>query len=176
MRISKPLRMMGRAAIGLLAPWRAIKRDIDHVRTAVSEHEKNIHYIQGLARRVHEPKQNASGPASFNDVMRQHSAASIAQLKRRFLFQKRLALGTAFVVLVISACAIANGRLLGIATIIASMPLFFMASLSAHFRLWQLRQRRLSKEERGGLEDFFDENPHWIRQVLNPEFGNQGED
>ncbi|MBA5690548.1 hypothetical protein [Rugamonas apoptosis] len=176
MRISKTLRMMGRLAIGVLAPWRVIKRDIDRVRAAAREHEKNIHYIRDLARRAAKPKHEGPRTASFDDVMRRHTPASIARVERRFLFQKRLALGTAAVILVVSACAIANGRLLGIATIIASMPLFFMASFSAHFRLWQLRNRRLSAEESGGLDDFFAENPRWIRQVLDPELGNHGEE
>lgn len=173
MDISNVLRAIGRAALSVLLPWRVVRRDVDRLRRTAADHQKNVRYLRSLARNLGKRTSGDDRPTitTFDEVKRKHSAAQIADLKRRFLFQKRLALSSAMGVLIISACAIASGRLLGIATIIASMPLFFMACLSAQFRLWQLRNERLSKGEHGGLEDFFAENPRWLRQVLSPELG-----
>lgn len=175
MWISTTLRAISRAALSILLPWRVVRRDFNRLRKTAAEHKKNVLYLRSLAhnlgKRASGDDQAPSTITTFDDIRRKYSARQLADLQRRFLFQKRLALATALAILIISACAIANGRFLGIATIIASMPLLFMACLSAHFRLWQLRTERLSKAEHGGLDDFFADNPRWIRQVLDPEFG-----
>ncbi|UUZ48503.1 hypothetical protein LP420_38145 [Massilia sp. B-10] len=104
---------------------------------------------------------------------RPQDAPSTAALQRRFLRQKRLAIATCGAVVGLSGWALANGSLLAIATLLAAPPLFFMTALSAQLRLWQLRTRRLSKEERGGLRDFIGERRRWYLEVLNPELGKQ---
>lgn len=181
MNFRNAIRLLGRGAGYILWPWSSIKRTFMQMGTAKRSHTGNLVYMRDLLRRSRE-KMTERGPeevtgdaekdVSFEQIFGRHpaSTARIAALKRRFLFQKRLALASAAAIITVSICAIANGKWLAIATILSSSPLLFMASLSAQLRLWQLRTRRLSRLERGGLQDYFDENPDWVRQVLDPEF------
>lgn len=181
MNFRNAIHLLGRGVGHVLWPWPSIKRTVSQMATAKQSHANNLIYIRDLLQRSRrkmaepgpgEETGNAENDISFEQIFGRHPAAliRIAALKRRFLFQKRLALATAAAIITMSICAIANGRWLAIATILSSSPLLFMACLSAQLRLWQLRTRRLSRQERGGLHDYFSENPDWPRQVLDPEF------
>lgn len=182
MNFRNAIRQLGRGVGYVLWPWPSIKRTFTQMNAARQNHADNLVYMRGLLHRArgkmaeHRPDEetgSAENDISFEQIFGRYPASMvrIATLKRRFLIQKRLALATAGVIVTVSVCAIANGMWLAIATILSSGPLLFMASLSAQLRLWQLRTRRLSRLERGGLRDFFVENPDWVRQVLDPELG-----
>lgn len=183
-------RGIGRLMLRLLWPWPAMRKSVQQLHAQKQQHKDNILYIRELARRGKiEAEPDAQSNAQFNDstdaaaipspsfeqVMKHRPAGapSIAALEKRFLRQKRLALGTCAAFIVMAGYAIAKGNLLGIATLLSCLPVFFMASLSAQLRLWQLRLRRISKEERGGLSDFMREIDGWYWQVLDPEFGDK---
>ncbi|WP_150119025.1 hypothetical protein [Massilia sp. NR 4-1] len=171
-------RALGHGLLHIIWPWGAIKNSLKHFRSAKDSHAKNLVYIRDLYRQ----SQNKIGreeiaPSydhhiSFEDALTSHPEPEqhLAHLKRYYLLQKRLMLATGIVVCVASVCAIANGDWLAIATILSSVPLFLMGSFSSTFRLWQLRSRRLSRQEHGGVEDFIRDNPNWVAQILNPEF------
>ncbi len=164
---------VGRILMHVLWPWPAIRRSVGQLARQKQQHKENILYIRDLARSdKHKINSVVASSQSFDDMMRSRpdGAPSIADLEKRFLRQKRLALGTCAVFVVMAGYAIASGNLLGIATLISCLPLFFMVCLSAQLRLWQLRGRRLSKDERGGLRDFMRENDGWYWQALDPEF------
>ncbi|WP_235091359.1 MULTISPECIES: hypothetical protein [Burkholderiaceae] len=72
-------------------------------------------------------------------------------MEKRFRFQKRLAIGTGTAFLLIAAYAISRGNVLGIFTLVAGLPVMFMASLDVQFRLWQVRNRRLSEQSTAAL-------------------------
>lgn len=181
MNLRNILHLLGRGIGHVFWPWPSIRRTFTQMTAARQSHASNLVYMRDLLQRSrrkmtqHEPEErtgNTEKDISFEQIFGRHPASleRITALKRRFLFQKRLALATAAVITTVSVCAIANGRWLAIATILSSGPLLFMASLTAQLRLWQLRTRRLSRQERGGLQDFFSDNPDWVRQVLDPEF------
>lgn len=181
--IAEGAKGVAKAAGTVLAlPWRALKANLAQLRRARETHRDNIVYIRDLFDQARNKARHATteepvtGAASFRDAMdkRAPGAPSVAQLKKRFLRQKRLALGTCLAFVVLSLVAIAHGNLLGIATLLSCLPLFFMAALSAQLRLWQLRTERLSKEEGGGLHDFIRTRPGWFLEVLDPEFKRNG--
>jgi hypothetical protein len=179
------LKGAGRAVLFLAWPWRAARSTFTHLGNAKDVHRQNIVYIKDLFRQASgkaavtgetdqaNQESNVDGAQSFAEVMasRAPSAPGIEALQKRFLLQKRLALGTCCAFVLMALYALAKGHLLGIATLLSCLPLFFMACLSAQLRLWQLRTRRLSPEERGGLKDFIGEIDGWYWQVLDPEFG-----
>lgn len=182
MTIRNVICLLGRGVGQVLWPWPSIKRTFTQMNAARQNHADNLVYIRDLLQRSRGTfaEQKTDGETgspekeiSFEQIFGRHPASMvrIAALKRRFLFQKRLALAAAAVIFTVSVCAIANGMWLAIATILSSGPMLFMASLTAQFRLWQLRNRRLSRLERGGLKDFFLENRDWVRLVPDPEFG-----
>ncbi|AXQ51004.1 hypothetical protein DZC31_30300 (plasmid) [Stenotrophomonas rhizophila] len=59
--------------------------------------------------------------------------------------------------------------MLGGLSLLVSQPAFFLAALGAQLRLWQLKTKRLSVEERGGVRDFMADYPDWFWQLINPE-------
>jgi len=172
-------RSVGRLTFHLIWPWPAMRRSIRELQGQKQQHEENIRYIKELARGGNiSTSAETSSLKSFAEVManRPAGAPSIAALERRFLRQKRLAIGTGLAFIAIGGYAIIKGNLLGIATLLSCLPIFFMASLSAQLRLWQLRMRRLSKDERGGIRDFIVEIDGWYWQVVDPEIGFKQED
>lgn len=156
-------------------PFRAVRMNIEQFKKAGKVHSDNIVYIRALYRDAVQSKKTSasktSSTGSFEDVMRSRpdGSPSIDELERRFLRQKRFSLATCAAIMALSLYALASGTLLALATLLSSPPLFFMAALSAQLRLWQLRTRRLSAEERGGLRDFIRERHSWFLEVLNPE-------
>ncbi|MBJ9698309.1 hypothetical protein I5699_35135 [Burkholderia cenocepacia] len=168
----------------LFLPTYAFRKNVQSFKAAKQQHDENIVYIKDLIARARQQKARAEqqgGAASeqgFEEMMRSRSAGapSTVELERRFRFQKRLAIGTGTVFLLMAVYALSRGNVFGIFTLVAGLPVMFMASLSAQFRLWQLRNRRLSRAEHGGLNDFMRE-PGWFVSVLDPEFGKlqQGE-
>ncbi|MCO1374683.1 hypothetical protein L0Z42_29830 (plasmid) [Burkholderia multivorans] len=160
----------------LFVPGYALVKNFRALKAAKQQHSENIVYIKDLISAAKKQKaraEQAEHEQGFEEMMRSRSAGapSVAELERRFLFQKRLAVGTGAVFLLMACYTIARGNVLGIFTL-AGLPVMFMASLSAQLRLWQLRNRRLSRAERGGLNDFMQE-PSWFWSVLNPELGKQ---
>lgn len=181
MVIKKIAKGTGQALWMVLAlPWRAIKMNLSYVKKAKESHRQNIVLIGDLLHEATRKSKRRANAASTNDVSfddamnsRGPEAPSIGQLERRFLLQKRMALWAGLAFALLGLLALVHGNLLGIATLLTCIPLFFMAALSAQLRLWQLRTRRLSREERGGLMDFIREIDGWYWDVLNPEYGKQ---
>ena len=110
---------------------------------------------------------------------RSQNALSQPELYRYFLRRKRTALGAAVFFVLLSLYGVlgsiwydnTRGIVLGVVSLVVSQPVFFMVALGAQLRLWQLRTRRLSKEEKGGLRDFTREVKGWWWMTLDPEFG-----
>lgn len=89
---------------------------------------------------------------------------------RRFLLKKRTALGcmAAFVAYGV-VCVVVFQALSGMLGMLGAVMLGCTFATDAQFRLWQLRNHRLSREEKGGFQHFWREQPIW--QILNPELG-----
>ncbi|WP_058034588.1 hypothetical protein [Burkholderia pseudomallei] len=165
----------------LFLPTYAFRKNVQSLKAAKQQHCENIIYIKELyahARQNARAEQQSEGGVAreqgFEEMMlsRPIGAPSNAELQRRFRFQKRLAIGTSTAFLLMTVYALSHGNVLGIFTLVAGLPVMFMASLSAQFRLWQLRNQRLSRAEHGGLSDFMRE-PGWFVSVLDWEFGKQ---
>lgn len=166
----------------LFIPTYAFRKNLQSFQAAKRQHDQNIVYIKDLyarARRQAGAEQLDAPPVvvepGFDEMMRSRSAGSpsIAELRRRFLFQKRLAIGMGAMFVLMAVNALWRGNMLGVFTLLSGPPLMFMASLSAQFRLWQLRNRRFSRTERGGLNDFMSESG-WVGGVLDPEIRKRG--
>lgn len=89
---------------------------------------------------------------------------------RRFLLKKRVVLGcmSAFVAYG-AVCVLVFQAFSGLLGMLGALILGCTFATDAQFRLWQLRNHRLSREEKGGFQHFWREEPVW--QILNPELG-----
>ena len=166
----------GRVVLRLVWPGTAIKNTIELTKKTQEHHRSNITLIksmyQGIKDNIEPPPINEnSKELSFDEVInnREPASLSIPELYRHFLLKKRMALGMGVFFIGMGIYSLVNGNWLGLAPLLASPPVFLMLALSAQLRLWQLRTRRLSQAENGGLRDFLAEIRGWWWEVLNPE-------
>lgn len=87
---------------------------------------------------------------------------------RRFLSKKRWALGLmAFFTVYGMTSVIVYQQFFGLLGMTGAVMLGLTLALESQFRLWQLRNHRLSREEHGSFTAFWQEEPIW--KVINPE-------
>lgn len=169
----------------VIMPLSAMKRTLSLTKRELERNKENLQYLKELsveAKRVlsDDKVSDEDKPGlSFEEAMasRSDDAPSIAELYRSFLMKKRWALAAWFFFALTGGCAVVGGIifghpkdiLLGALSLLVSQPVFFMAALGAQLRLWQLRTKRLSVQERGSVGDFMSDYRDWFRQLMNPE-------
>lgn len=184
-------KFFGLGIVRVLFPFHAIRRTAHLAKQEAQRTQENVVMLRDMAdqarRSLASNKDHQANIAdsdsiddSFEAVMarRKPGALPIPQLRHNFLSKKRAALGMATFFLIAATIQIGWGLaissprpvFLGILCLISSQPLCFVIALSAHFRIWQLDNRRLSRMEKGGLSDFRHEVPRWWLSVLDPEF------
>jgi hypothetical protein len=184
------LRMAGRIAWRVLLPFSAMRKSVSLAKAEVERTKENLTVLKGLSVDARKTiadsfkRQEVAANDSFDAAMedRSQNALSQPELYRYFLRRKRAALGAAVFFVLLSLYALlgsiwydnTRGIVLGVVSLVASQPVFFMVALGAQLRLWQLRTHRLSKKEKGGLRDFTREVKGWWWMTLDPEFGQRG--
>ena len=184
------LRTTSKVAWRVLLPFSAMKRTVVLAKKEVERTKKSLGALKELSDEARKTiVEGIKGPKeqrndSFADAMsrRSRSALSEEELYRYFLGKKRIAIGTAAFFALMGLFGVlggiwfghSRGIALGAISLVASQPVFLMVALGAQLRLWQLRTHRLSKEEKGGLEDFMREVKGWWWVTLDPEFGRKG--
>lgn len=172
----------GKVLLRVLFPVAAMKRTKDLVLQDVERNRENLAYLRELMKharaRVKKASKEEVGRGSFDEAIsnRREGALSIADLQVAFVRRKRWALFAGLFFLVTALYGMVAGGtsgnakqlLLSAGSAVVALPLFFLIALSAQHRLWQLKNRRLSVEEKGGLSDFQRETPFWLLVVLNP--------
>ncbi len=169
----------------VIFPLSAVKRTVALTRREIDRNKENFQYLKELSARAKHTLEagegnEQGGPGrTFEEAMASRSAdaPSIVQLYRSFLLRKRWALSIGALFAVSGLYAVVGGLvlghykdvLLGGLSLLVSQPAFFLAALGAQLRLWQLKTKRLSVEERGGVRDFMADYPDWFWQLINPE-------
>ncbi|MHC5209015.1 hypothetical protein [Pseudomonas chlororaphis] len=169
----------------IIMPVSAMKRTVTLTKREIERNKENVQYLKELsaeAKRVLSEggASDEDRPAlSFEEAMatRSADAPSLPELYRSFLMKKRWALSAGVFFALSGLYAVVGGLvfghpkdvLLGAVSLLVSQPAFFMAALGAQLRLWQLKTKRLSVQERGSLRDFMTDYRDWFRQLINPE-------
>ncbi len=169
-------------------PFWAIGQTAQLAKAEISRTKDNLILLKGIgadaraALSVGVKDTPSAHDDTFEVVMgRLHDTGiSTSDLYAIFLRKKRVALGAAATFGLMGLYGIIGGVLagdvrsivLGILSLASGHPIFYMLALSAQLRLWQLQTRRLSRAEKGGLQDFVRETKGWWRMPLDPEFGN----
>ncbi|MBU2708732.1 hypothetical protein KCM76_22255 [Zooshikella marina] len=167
-----------------LLPFRSMGQTVGLVKNEITRSKDNLGTIKELggeaARRVVEvtSKKNVKNQ-SFEDAInnRPEGSLNIPELIDHFLTKKRITLMFFGVLALVSAVGIFTGIAYGqigriffaSLTCITALPVLFLYALQTQLRVWQLRNRRLSKEEKGGIKDFMRETKNWFWATLNPE-------
>lgn len=180
----------------IILPFSAIRRSVQLAKNEVERNKDNLVYLRDLKNQAFETlkptkhveaesgeEESPQEEIGFDEAMRRRSegALSVPRLYRLFLIKKRWALAAALFFFVISIVGVAGGVateqyknvILGVLSLLVTQPGFFLVALGAQLRLWQLTTKRLSKAEKGGFNDFLQENPRWWALTLNPEFSNR---
>ena len=193
------VRVVGRGILRVLLPFHAMRRTAHLAKQETQRARENVVLLRDLASQARQSvtgnleesdeacnQEARQADISFAEAMahRGPDAMSKPNLRRFFLAKKRMALTMAALFLLAASAQFVWGLtnrspfalFLSVACFASSMPLCFVISLSATFRIWQLDTQRLSKSEKGGLDNFKQEIPRWWIKVLDPEFrrGNKG--
>lgn len=169
----------------VIMPLSAMKRTLSLTKHEIERNKENLQYLKELSAEAKRVLTDAKSHdedrpgLSFEEAMasRSSDAPSIPELYRSFLMKKRWALAAWVFFALTGGCAVAGGVifghpkdiLLGALSLFVTQPVFFMAALGAQLRLWQLKTKRLSVAERGGVRDFMSDYRDWFRQLMNPE-------
>lgn len=105
----------------------------------------------------------------FFDIFGGADGAELLEMNlRRFLLKKRTALAcmSAFVIYGV-VCVVVFKAFFGLLGMVGAIFLGTALATDAQFRLWQLRNHRLSREERGSFPDFWREEA--IARIFDPE-------
>lgn len=182
----RALRTTGKVAWRVLLPFAAMRQTVVLAKKEVERRKETFGALIELGGDALESIKGAKEQHndSFADAMNKRSANALNEdeLYRYFLGKKRVALGTAAFFALMGLYGMLGGIwfgynrgiVLGAISLLASQPVFFMVALGAQLRLWQLRTRRLSIEEKGGLRDFMHEVRGWWWVTIDPEFGRKG--
>jgi conjugal transfer/type IV secretion protein DotA/TraY len=171
---------LGTLFLDVLLPWRPVIKSAKLLSDQAKMSVQAAGRFKAFIKEAYEPTEIAeSENKSFAEALTSDKALPLETLEQHFLLRKRLALGLGGLFLGIAAIGyltsayrfnIAGMGIAALSAVGSGITSFFLA-LSAHFRLWQLRTQRLSREERGSFKDFRREERDWILQVISPEIG-----
>jgi len=159
----------------------AMRQTILLAKKEISRTKDNFEVIKELgteAKQILLGQPNAANDQSFESAMQGRTESEVTDLYLRILWQKRIVLGVGCAFAGIAFYTVVRGLinhnlygvLLGCMSLTAVTPMTLVLALSAQLRLWQIRTRRLSVAERGGIYDFMRET-RWLRETLSPEIG-----
>ncbi|MFY2610820.1 DotA/TraY family protein [Achromobacter xylosoxidans] len=173
---------LGVLFLDVLLPWRPVVKSAKLLGDQVRMTAQATARLKGLmqeARASLKAEPGEAGQRSFAEVLSGSAAWPLAVLQRHFLLRKRLALALGGLLLLFAGggflVSANRGDLVGMAlaalSAAASGASSYLFALSAQFRLWQLRTRRLSQAEQGSFADFKRAERDWALQALSPEIG-----
>ncbi|CAI1072362.1 Uncharacterised protein [Serratia entomophila] len=159
----------------IFLPLSELRYTATKIGPSVINHLKRARYLTPsyqLDKKLREPV------LCFDDAVAA-SGISIEMLIKRFHRRKQLclvlsavpALLIVSVMLVILASNIYTPLLLAktlalVLSLLSLAAIPFVQALTCSWRLWQLREHRVSHQERGGFKDFLAEN-HWFKTTLS---------
>ncbi|ENV52031.1 hypothetical protein L292_3172 [Acinetobacter junii CIP 107470 = MTCC 11364] len=170
------LKKTGSILYHTLLPIAAIRTSVKLVRKEVAIHKDNIQRIKSLKDEASESlsSQREVKNDSFTDAVGTDEE-HIKQLQNSFVQQKKyyLIFGVVFLIfeslmLVISLIKQdLSATFFLFMSVLITVLLTFIAMMGKQLRIWQLKTRRLSIEEKGGFDSFVKENPDWIKLTLS---------
>lgn len=176
------LRKVGTGARWLLFPAlgpmkqtvRLLKDEVGHANATRKELHRATREASEAVREAFRPapkKQNADH-LSFEAMMRQRKAGAPTwtQLYHGFLRRKRAAQCMCLFFSLLGLWSLVHGQWSGLLPLLIGGGFTLEYAWLTEFRLWQLRNRRLSIEEKGGLSDFRSDPGAW-KGALRAEVG-----
>ena len=157
----------------VLAPFRAVARSgkltkdqyVNTLRYGKDTFSETSGQIRENWQRAHKKGRNDQ----FFDIFGGPDGAELLQWNlRRFLVRKRTALALMAVFATYGFISVVVFKaFFGLLGMAGAIMLGTAWATEAQFRLWQLRNHRLSREEKGSFPDFWAEQP--IHRILDPE-------
>lgn len=157
----------------VLAPFRAVAQS---GKLTKDQYLNTLRFgkdsFTGAGEQIHENWQQAHKKGrndQFFKIFGGPEGAKLLEMNlRRFLLKKRLALALMFGFLLYGLWSVAVfGSLFGLLGMLGAFVLGASLATEAQFRLWQLRNHRLSIEEKGSFSNFWEEQS--ILRIFDPE-------
>lgn len=137
---------------------RLLKDEVGHANATRKELHRATREASEAVREVFRSRPRGSDVAqlSFEAMMRQRKAGAptLAQLYHGFLRRKRAAQCLCAFFSTLGLWSLVHGQWSGLLPLLIGGGFTLEYAWLTEFRLWQLRGRRLSVEEKGGLSDF----------------------
>lgn len=176
-------RRAGGTVLKVLFPFSAMRQTAELAQREAERTRSNLVVLKRLGRDARDaiagPRSSEAVDETFDEAMRRRrpDAMSAADLRKHFLLRKRIAIfAAAFFFLTALGQAVLGIWMDSVrAVVLAALcglsfqPMFFVITLGAQLRIWQLDTRRLSSSEHGGIKDFMRECPSWWLITLDPE-------
>ncbi|WP_241136396.1 DotA/TraY family protein [Achromobacter insuavis] len=169
----------------VLLPFKAMRNSVWVAQDAARRTKEDMRLLGHMAKAAKaaaEQSAEGEGQASlgFEQAMatRRPGALSVTALRCHFLWRKRAALAAGSILALIALVGIAGALAIGssgmavlsLLSVVATTGYCFILALGAQHRIWQLDTRRLSADEKGGLEDFKKETA-WVVDTLSLQAG-----
>jgi len=165
-------RKIGNMAYRVFLPFAAIKKTGQLFRKDFRHLKGNLDYIGDTSKEItskknFKPMSFAQAVGTSEHVIRQHFEQILQQKQMYLLLGSLLIFLELLSPLLILDSINTKVIFFSICGALLTASLTFIAAMGKQLRLWQLRTRRLSIEEKGGFDSFVNENRDWWLQTLN---------
>lgn len=146
------------------AVWQTLKLGGGQYAKTAREGKKSLSSASDQIRQNWETANRSGANHQFNEIFSGPEGEHLRQQNiKRFLQQKRVNIAMIFAFLTYGSWYLPVGGL----TVLAALFIGTAFAFEAQFRLWQLRNKRLSIEEQGRITDWWREES--ILEIYNPE-------
>ncbi len=162
-----------KTTFSIIFPLKGILSSAKLFANSTKNNLKTASHIKNMATELYEStKYTTINNDSFDNAIKR-SGQTVEQLIVIFKRKKNINLSALYIFCILSILSIIHsfinlskyGFLYSSISLISFFCIFFMLSFSNQFRLWQLNERRLSIDEKGGLMDFMRES-NWLIKSL----------
>lgn len=159
-------------ALPLTVPFRSMARSASLARESFKRTSDSTEVVKDLGLKIATDVKSASkkgGNDTFESIFSGQEGEELLQKNlRRFLLRKRAAIAMTMLFTLYGIAAVAAfHQVFGLLTFLGGVVFGTSICFESQFRLWQLRNRRLSIEEKGSAKHFLTECS--ILEIFKPE-------
>jgi hypothetical protein len=162
-----------KTTFNVLFPFKSIKNSTNLFINTTRNNIKTANNIKNMVSDLYEStKIETKGNDTFESAV-ENSGLTVDELILLFKRKKNIYLAALYFFCTLAIASIiysfavtsSNNFLFSYISLFACFSIFFLLSFGTQFRLWQLKVRRLSTEEKGGIRNFMKES-NWFFSSL----------
>lgn len=162
-----------KTTLNIIFPFKSVKNSATVFIRTTQNNIKNAENIKNMASDLYESTKIKTVRNDSFEAALKNSKLSIDQLINIFKRKKNIYLIALYSLCFLTTISIIhsfiiiskNIFLLSCLSLISLFCILFLLAFGCQFRLWQLRVRRLSIEEKGGIRDFMRESSYFFSSL-----------